>query len=203
MRIEMQEYLTPLVNLVADIASDKSTKSRRDKKAQLKQAVVRTAKDGTKAEGRRACFFDYEPGPPRSLTCNNIWIGRARRPTTTFVEGTALGDEMLRMVDDRESRRNEDVTVTPPPGFRGPKDYRTYIATSVAAGDLVFGMLTIDAPEPRSLTDDDEALMRLLAQLLAAGLAANDPSGGRGTAARGVPIPTQPVPPQPSPTPGR
>jgi len=51
-------------------------------------------------------------------------------------------------------------------------EYRTFIAVPVIAGLDKFGLLTLDAPEPGDLQEDDELQMRLFAQLLATGLAA-------------------------------
>lgn len=177
MRTEMQEYLTPLLNLLGDITSEKLAKARRDKAAQLKRAVVHTVRGVIKADGRhRACYFELVAGPPRQLRCDNIWAGRDKGPTSVFKAGEPAGDEMLRMVDARESRLNQDVSVNEPPGWPGNRAYTTYITTTVAAGGSVFGMLTVDAVQPCCLTTEDEASMRLLAQLLGAGLASAENS---------------------------
>lgn len=99
--------------------------------------------------------------------------GRSGSPRTTFTEGTAAGDAAIGMVLNSENRLCEDIDADPPPGWDAskPRDYKTFISVSVAAGDTAYGMLTLDALEPGDLNNDDLHLLTLMAGALAAALA--------------------------------
>ena len=78
------------------------------------------------------------------------------------------------MVDTRERLFCADVTTVPPPGWTGSRSgYQTFVSITVAAGDQVYGMFTVDALQAGDLDDEEEVgLLDLLADLLAAVLSA-------------------------------
>lgn len=77
------------------------------------------------------------------------------------------------MVLDGENRLCVDIDDEPPPGWDATKqrDYKTFISVSVTTMDTAYGMLTLDALEPGTLTKDDLHTLRLMASALAAALA--------------------------------
>jgi hypothetical protein len=56
-------------------------------------------------------------------------------------------------------------------GGASDRGYRTYIAVPVVTGETPYGMLTVDAPEPRSFTETDVAVAEFTAELLAVAFA--------------------------------
>ena len=93
-------------------------------------------------------------------------------PTTTFTAGTPAGDAAIGLVLSDEDLLCEDLESAPPLGWDLSKerDYRTFISVSVIAGDIAYGMLTLDAVEPGTLDVEDKALLRLMAGVLAVAL---------------------------------
>lgn len=59
-----------------------------------------------------------------------------------------------------------------PPGYNGDVErYRTFIRAPVFANNVVFGMLTVDAPKPDALSDGDVKLAELVAAQMAVAFA--------------------------------
>ena len=112
------------------------------------------------------------------------FAGRSGSPSTTFVAGTPGGDAAIGMVLSDADRLCEDILTDPPPGWDSTtqRDYRTFVSVSVIAGDIAFGMLTLDALEPGDLTPDDMRLLRLMAGALAVALSVGSGVGGVGAA---------------------
>lgn len=82
----------------------------------------------------------------------------------------------MRLVSDDDEGLYSDLNEGVPPGFdlHRRREYATYLAVAVAAGDIGYGMLTVDAPNAGDLKQTDVVLTRIVARLLAAGLALRD-----------------------------
>jgi putative methionine-R-sulfoxide reductase with GAF domain len=66
------------------------------------------------------------------------------------------------------------VRTEPPPGWSSKnRDYLSFISVPVVAGDVAYGMLTVDSTEANDFDRGDVDVVRVLAGLLAAAL---DPS---------------------------
>jgi hypothetical protein len=170
-KLQMHDMLIPLSGIVTDIIAAGRGQVRRDVQQKLRQLVVDLAAENIGPERTRACFFEHTDGPPRTLTLKN-WKGRNRQPHAPFVDGTPRGDSVFSLIDKRESSLVGDVSKAHLPEWSGNAEYKTFICATVSSGNLVYGMLTLDSLQVGDLCDDDLLLMRLLAQLLASGLAA-------------------------------
>jgi GAF domain-containing protein len=136
------------------------------------QLAVTTIAALAGAERIRVCFFVLDPGPPRRLRPERF-AGRAGAPTVVFVEGTAVGDPVLRMLSRGSWTFVGDSGRDPPRYWWDVEQaYRTFLAGPVATPDTAVGLLTVDALRPGELSHVDFTLVRLLADLLAAALAA-------------------------------
>jgi hypothetical protein len=94
--------------------------------------------------------------------------GRGARPRP-FIEGTPRGDAALAFLEERSTAFYRNLNGRKKPaGYDGTMaGYRTFIAAPIytpSAG--VYGMVTLDAPEPNSLTLGDVALTELIADLM-------------------------------------
>lgn len=166
-------YLTPALDGLIRIANDTSATDRGARQERVKQLIVNIA-ISTKPD-TRACFFYYDPGPPRALLFDGVWASRdsrLRAPRREFVERDGgAGDRLFSMLDNPNRPimfvENSDREL---PGYP-PTDYKTFISAPVAAGDTLFGFLGVDAANPGDLTKHDKDLIGLLAQILSTALA--------------------------------
>jgi GAF domain-containing protein len=173
--VKIHDILVPLSVMLTDVVGAAAARDRREMKQRIKQAVVDAASENIGPPRTRSCFFEYQEGSsPRKLVCNGLWRGRNDAPRHEFVAGTDAGDEVFRILDRRESKLVPDIDETPPPGMPAGRMYKTYIQTAVAAGSKPFGLLCVDALSVGDLTENDQLLLSLLAQILSCALAAND-----------------------------
>lgn len=160
--------LAPITNYLGDMADQRTADGRATVAGQLSQAVVDAAVRLT-AEGSRSAFYRLDDDW-QGLTREG-WGGRSAQPRSAFVAGTPDGDAVLDVVRAGDYVAIDDIAaspmVTPSPGA----GYRTVVAVAVTAGSLPLGLLTVDAPHPGDLGPIDVELLRVLANLLGAGLA--------------------------------
>lgn len=135
---------------------------------QLRQAVVDAVVRLT-GEGTRSAFYALDERGDRLV--REVYAGRATLPRLEFVAGSPDGDAVLDLVRRADLVFVPDVLVDPMviPSTAGA--YRTVIAVAVTAGSRRLGMLTVDSPQPGDLSATDVELVRVLANLLASGLA--------------------------------
>jgi hypothetical protein len=160
--------LAPITNYLGDMADQRTTGGRATVAGQLSQAVVDAVVRLT-ADASRSAFYRLDDDW-QGLT-REVWGGRASQPRGAFVAGTPDGDAVLDLVRAGDYVVVDDIAaspmVTPSPGA----GYRTVVAVAVTAGSLPLGLLTVDAPRPGDLGPTDVELLRVLANLLGAGLA--------------------------------
>jgi hypothetical protein len=160
--------LGPITNYLGEMA-DAVDESERDHVAgQLSQAVVEAVVK-LSPEGARSAFYRLDDDW-RGLT-REVWSGRPSQPRPYFTAGTPDGDAVLDLVRSGDFVIVDDVAtstmVTPSPAA----GYATVAAVAVTAGSWPLGMLTVDAPVAGELDQSDVELLRVLANLLGAGLA--------------------------------
>lgn len=97
---------------------------------------------------------------------------RTDAPTTSFVEGEVLNNEVWDLVDQGKgvyfpSLRKERPASWPQGRRVKLPVYKTFISVGVMAGSVGFGLITINALRARQLTSEDFRMVTLLAQMLA------------------------------------
>lgn len=175
---EFQDSLMPTAAILSAIAGEQTVERRRELKSALIRVIVSRAAREIGPNRTRACYFQFDQGSPKSLTCHDVWEGRGTRPSDPYTEATQLGRIALTMVARRESSFRPNLEVEAPEDWPREREYKTFAAVTVAAKAQLFGMLTIDSLEPGDLSDDDVPQMQLLADLLAVGLTSRAELGG-------------------------
>ena len=99
-------------------------------------------------------------------------LGRAGDVSTVFEQGSPAGDAALALVTSDGQLRVPDVAAEPGTVWRldGGTEHRSLLAVAVTVSNVAYGMITLDALEPDSLTADDLSLLRLVAGALAVAL---------------------------------
>jgi GAF domain-containing protein len=172
MRVTMNDALDPIVRQLGRIAT---TDNRHDRAA-LQSATIPMILDSAAhlidAERVRANWFRLAEGKSRRLVPEQ-YAGRADEPVTPFSEGTVEGDAAFAMIRHNQHLLYTDIEQDAPPGWQRPihRDYRSFLAVPVAAGQTAYGMLTVDSVDVAGVTETEVPLVRLLAGLLAGALA--------------------------------
>lgn len=115
----------------------------------------------------RAVVFEIQPNPGRLQSIARF--GRRDVPRVFYFDDPA-GAEILLYLEaaDKGAELYSDIKKNAPTGYEGDRDrYRTFIRVPIWANNIVFGMITVDAPKRKSLVGGD----KLLAELVAAELA--------------------------------
>ena len=120
----------------------------------------------------RATVFELRPGNPDEVA-PIAHFGR-KEPPRTFRGDTTEGTEVLSYLSSSslKSERYTDTLRKAPPTYQGDTArYRTFIRTPIYANNAVFGMLTVDAPKAKALTEGDLLLAELIASQMAVAFA--------------------------------
>lgn len=106
-------------------------------------------------------------------------MGRSH-PPGNFVRGTPRGDHALALVDNRASRRVDDVELEADLKEEGgpPRAYRSFVSAAIFNEHKAFGMLSVDAPDVGAFDETDEEALRLIARVLAVAFSIADPARG-------------------------
>jgi len=176
-QIALNDALLPLATQVARCAGA-GDRARDVLVGELVQLVVSTLSHVVGPSRTRASYFAVEvddAGEPSAFVCRRS-SGRARQPHTSFSPDTLAGREVLRLVVEDDDALYPNLHEAVPPGLDRdrPREYETYLAVAVADDDIGYGMLTVDAPRAGDLKATDVVLTRVVARLLAAGLALQD-----------------------------
>jgi 4-amino-4-deoxy-L-arabinose transferase-like glycosyltransferase len=160
--------LAPITNYLGEMADAVDSADREHVAGQLSQAVVEAAVK-LSPEGSRSAFYRLDDDW-RGLT-REVWGGRPSQPRPYFTAGTPDGDAVLDLVRSGDFVIVDDVAVSPMVTPTAGAGYATVVAVAVTAGSWPLGMLTLDAPVAGELDQSDVELLRVLANLLGAGLA--------------------------------
>lgn len=160
--------LAPITNYLGEMADATTTTERAAVAGRLAQAVVDAAVRLT-ADGSRSSFYrldeDWE-----GLT-RQVWGGRSMQPRPTFTSGTRDGDAVLEIVRAGDFVLIDEVVASPMVTASIGAGYVSVVAVAVTAGSRPLGLLTVDAAHTGDLDESDVELLRVLANLLGAGLA--------------------------------
>lgn len=170
-RLVVGRVLTPLAYLLGEITDARPRSAELDRlQGQALQVVLSAATELVGGDGVRACFFRLIGGRSRRLELAGYY-GRAEPGTLEFLAGSPLADEALRLINDDADAFYPDLTHRAPPGWVSRTHrHRCLVVIPVRTNDREFGILTVDAETPEQLREQDVELVRLLSELLAAGL---------------------------------
>jgi transcriptional regulator with GAF, ATPase, and Fis domain len=163
-RVAIKDALQPLAILMAETA-DGSKKEREAALGQAAQQVVGALALLLKDIDRRRAVV-YALDPAHRVMRSIAHAGRGRAPRD-FVAGTPRGDTALRMLAEGEPVLVPDLAGWPHAWAAAGSEYTTFVAVPIVAGQVAFGMVTVDAPHAGDLTDTDMQLVVLFANLLA------------------------------------
>lgn len=125
----------------------------------------------------RMVIYEFEPprqGRKRRLVVKD-WDGRTHDVPNSFVAGDkGRGDAVLKWLDSNpnDAKFDPDIEKNDDPDYQGSgHGYRTYISVAIIVEQTVFGMISLDAPQPGDLDETDIPMMKVLASYLAAAYA--------------------------------
>ncbi len=119
--------------------------------------------------GSRSCLFLLDPGG--GVLTRRAWAGRSGAPRPRFSGDTPDGEFALDLVQRGEVLLVADARAHPRVTPSRAGAYDCVVAVTVRAGGSHYGLLTLDAPGPGTLTSTELELVSVLANLLGAGLA--------------------------------
>lgn len=175
-RLEINDVLAPLAAALKDIPLATTAKRRQNVVSFLTAAtaVCIQLSDSSKL---RATFFEVvDENGRRVFTPSRLSAGRGDRPMSKFVENDGgEGEEVWRYAREGKHRHEKDIKKSPPPHMDTirPRKYRSFITMPVMVGGAPAGLLTINSPRKNGLTELDVVPMRVVSDLCAAAIAAN------------------------------
>lgn len=166
MRCEIRDALKPIPELIAQLpALGYGDRAHRLQGIAQACATALFMLVSPHAEGVRANVFALEDGPDRMEWLAHVGRGATPRP---FVAGTARGDSALQFITELMPVFYPDLTTKQPDGYEGSmSDYETFVSVPIWSDQAVYGMVTIDAPTKNTLTEGDQYLVEIVAEMMA------------------------------------
>lgn len=169
---ELHNRLAPALDLMTEMAFLETT-DRKSRQLMLRNvasdccsalvAMTPSSKDV------RATVFRFEPpdtiGPLARFGRQDL--------LRTFSTSTPEGREIMTFLESgSDGELYSDTVGSPPPDYTGDRSrHHTFIRVPIRGKDVVFGMLTVNAPKPDSLKKGDIGLANLVAAELGAAFA--------------------------------
>jgi hypothetical protein len=170
----LRARLSSILYLLGTMAIHRPNTDLGELLGRLTQAVVAAAVvHPDSGSSRRSIFFRVSGD---KMECAGFAgpEGNTEAARTVFARGLddRLGAYMFRILDEGRAVLVPDVAA-PDVSVFFPEDrsYQTAIAAAVTAGDIRYGILTLDAAEANTLVNTDLDVVRTLASLLGVGLA--------------------------------
>jgi len=164
---QFADVFTELVRNVADMAD----KGKADRAADFGRLVKQTVSAiawvlHADIVGVRAVVYQVSDDESRMDVVD--WVAANHRAAPqVFIRGTDRGDKAFATLEAGESLFVDDIARAPEQWAGSGDGYNTFITTPIASPTVGYGLLTVDAPETDSLTEDDENDLRLVAGILA------------------------------------
>jgi GAF domain-containing protein len=171
-RVELNSGLDPVVRKLAQLSIAKGKKAQDPIRSEVMALVIAAAHQvvGT-PNATRSCFFELVAGPPKQLKPTDHHAGRPGSTRSVFTEGNVDGDAAIGIVVNDTHWLCSDVRTEPPPGWSAKhRDYLSFISVPVVAGNVAYGMLSVDSTEANDFDRGDVDVIGVLAGLLAAAL---------------------------------
>lgn len=168
--VEFNNVLAPLAKALARVAAAGSLKRRRPASVAFLVNATNSCVGLTPAKLCRATFYSVAGEPGSRVFEPWETVGRSDPPFSRFRENDGgEGAEVWRVAKQGEYRFVEDTEREAIPHFdrTRARKYRTFITMPVMFDDAPVGLLTLNAPQPGDLTEDDVESMRFIADLAA------------------------------------
>ena len=164
---QFADVFAELVRNTADMADKGKTARAADFGILIKQTVSAIARVlHADIDGVRAVVYQVSDDESRMDVVD--WAaGNHRAAPQAFIRGTDRGDKAFATLRAGESLFVDDISKAPEQWAGSGDGYNTFITTPIASPTVGYGLLTVDAPETDSLTEDDENDLRLVAAILA------------------------------------
>lgn len=117
-------------------------------------------------DGVRAVVYQVAPDEESMQVVDFSSKGHRMDPQP-FVRGNERGDKAFATLVRGEAIFVDSIALAPDEWAGSGTGYNTFITTPIRSRTEGFGLLTVDAPETDSLTEDDENDLRLIAGILA------------------------------------
>lgn len=176
-RLEINDVLAPLAAALKNISLATPALRRREVVSFLTAAVAVCIQlsEGSKL---RATFFEVaDRSGHQAFVPSKLSAGRGDPAVSEFVEGDGgEGDAVWEAARRGQSRLEPDIKRFPPQHMdtKRTRKYRSFITMPVLVGGKPTGLLTINSPQRRGLTEEDIVPMRVVADLCATAIAANN-----------------------------
>lgn len=175
-RLEINDVLAPLAVALKGI-SLASTALRRREVVSFLTAAVAVCIQLSEGSKLRATFFEVvDRSGHRVFVPSSLSVGRGDPAVSEFVEGDGgEGDVVWEAARRGEPRLESDIKRFPPRHMdtKRTRMYRSFITMPVVVNGKPAGLLTINSPQRKGLSEEDIVPMRVVADLCAAAIAAN------------------------------
>lgn len=176
-RLEINDVLAPLAAALKDIPLATAAKRRQDVVAFLAAAVA-VCIQLSRGSKLRATFFEVvDRNGHRAFVPSRLSAGRGDPAVSEFVEGdSGEGDEVWEYARSGRPRLEPDIKRSPPSFMdtSRSRQYRSFITMPVLVNGEPAGLLTINSPKKKGLTKGDIVPMRVVADLCATAISANN-----------------------------
>ena len=170
----VSDVLRPLAALLLDVVDVScSGAERRDAMGKLRLGCVVAVAELSAPHRARSCLFEFADDGETLVPTEHH--GRSDVPSSRFNLGAGTPYvEIVTMLNTHNAVLYDDVDQEPPQGWdpAHTHGYRCFVRAPVRSQRQIYGMLTVDAPEPCSLGETDAELLSTVATILAAGYAA-------------------------------
>jgi len=174
MFVGVSDVLRPLAVLLLDVVDMScSVADRRNAMGKLRLGCVVAVAELSAPQRARSCLFEF--GDDCKTLVPKEHHGRSDVPTSRFNLGADTPYvEIVTMLNTHKAVLYDDVDEQPPQGWdrTHTHGYRCFVRAPIRSKRHIYGMLTVDAPEPGTLGETDAELLSTVATILAAGYAA-------------------------------
>ncbi|PRX48700.1 GAF domain-containing protein [Prauserella shujinwangii] len=174
MRLALTDGLLPVISYVVEgCCSDDPEKRRELKAGAISLVLAAAAKVCDPGNKARACWYEMVIDTPDEIKLvPRQHFGRGAKPSTSFTSKNRRGYELINNLIRDTPELWPDLSKEKPgnwqPSATSTK-YGTFLVVPVRS-TRPYGMLTVDADDPGSLTDEDVAVVQMLASILALAL---------------------------------
>lgn len=177
-QLQINDSLTPALQLLVQLSEAPNVDRRRDLFQRLLQTCLNAARHGSGQRRVRASYYRayVAEGSKKQRLEPESSLGRNVTASSVFEKGTKKGNQVWKQLEENQTRFEPDTAKIDPEEMRGwdPKkkrDYKTFISVPVRGEEQIYGMLTVDAPNPGELSEYDEMYVRCVGLLLGSGIA--------------------------------